>query len=66
MSIQRTENAPTEKEHLYVQCKTQQEINRRIEEYTTTNLKWKTNIAVSPVHCNKSEWLDGRLLPDSN
>lgn len=41
MSIQRTENAPTEKEDLYVQCKTQQEINRRIEEYTTTKSKMK-------------------------
>lgn len=47
-----------------VQCKTQQEIDPRMEGGTTTNIKLngKKTLLFTPVHRNKSEWLDGRLL----
>lgn len=60
-----SENAPTEKEHLYVQCKTQKYIGRRIEVDADTILKWKKNIAAY-TSLLQQECLDSRLLHDSN
>lgn len=49
-----SENAPTEKEHFYVQCKTQKYIGRRLEVDADTILKWKKTLLFTPVYCNKS------------
>lgn len=60
-----SENAPTEKEHLYVQCKTQKYIGRKIEVDADTILKWKKNFAVY-TSLLQQECLDSRFLHDSN